>query len=139
MESDHAEADFSHVICVEAGKNFAANACVVEQLLLLLKLHQAEQASRLRVMGIAIAFIAKNGVVGNLQRRFGKAFVHHVRADAWLTRSVDRLEKEGYLKREQCGHDARGAYAVLTRKGQTALAEARPVYWAGVRKYFASS
>ncbi len=56
-----------------------------------------------------------------------------------LTRSVDRLEKEGFLKREQCGHDARGAYAVLTKKGQTALSKARPVYWAGIKKYFADS
>lgn len=55
-----------------------------------------------------------------------------------LTRSVDKLEAEGYLRRERCSHDERGAYAVLTKKGQGALAEARPVYWAGIKKYFAS-
>jgi DNA-binding MarR family transcriptional regulator len=54
-----------------------------------------------------------------------------------LTRSVDRLQKEGYLKREPCGHDARGAYAVLTKKGVAAVTQARPVYWAGIKKYFA--
>ena len=56
-----------------------------------------------------------------------------------LTRSVDKLEAEGYLRRERCRHDERGAYAVLTRKGQDALAEARPVYWAGIKKYFAGN
>jgi DNA-binding MarR family transcriptional regulator len=55
-----------------------------------------------------------------------------------LTRSVDKLEAEGYLKREPCRHDERGAYAVLTKKGARALARARPVYWAGIRKYFAA-
>ena len=56
-----------------------------------------------------------------------------------LTRSVDKLEAEGYLRRERCSHDERGAYGVLTRKGQRALAEARPVYWAGIKKYFAGN
>ena len=56
-----------------------------------------------------------------------------------LTRSVDKLEAEGYLRRERCSHDERGAYGVLTKKGQRALAEARPVYWAGIKKYFAGN
>jgi DNA-binding MarR family transcriptional regulator len=56
-----------------------------------------------------------------------------------LSRSVDRLEDEGYLKRERCGHDERGAYAVLTPKGARALTKARPVYWAGIKKHFAGS
>ena len=56
-----------------------------------------------------------------------------------LTRSVGKLEAEGYLKRERCSHDERGAYAVLTRKGRRALTEARPVYWAGIKKYFAAN
>ena len=56
-----------------------------------------------------------------------------------LTRSVDKLEAEGFLRRERCSHDERGAYGVLTKKGQRALAEARPVYWAGIKKYFAGN
>ena len=56
-----------------------------------------------------------------------------------LTRSVGKLEAHGYLKRERCRHDKRGAYAVLTRKGRRALTEARPVYWAGIKKYFAAN
>ena len=51
---------------------------------------------------------------------------------------MDKLEAEGYLRRERCSHDERGAYAVLTKEGQRALAEARPVYWAGIKTYFAS-
>ena len=54
-----------------------------------------------------------------------------------LTRSVDKLEVGGYLKRKPCRHDERGAYAVLTKKGECALAHARPVYWSGIKKYFA--
>jgi DNA-binding MarR family transcriptional regulator len=54
-----------------------------------------------------------------------------------LTRSVDKLAAGGYLRREPCRHDERGAYAVLTKKGARALARARPVYWAGIEKYFA--
>jgi len=56
-----------------------------------------------------------------------------------LTRSVDKLEAEGYLRRERCRHDERGAYAVLTKKGERALTRARPVYWAGIKKYFAGN
>jgi DNA-binding MarR family transcriptional regulator len=56
-----------------------------------------------------------------------------------LTRSVDKLEAEGYLKRQRCSHDERGAYAVLTKKGLRALTEARPIYWAGIKKYFAAN
>ena len=50
---------------------------------------------------------------------------------------MDKLEAEGYLKREPCRDDERGAYAVLLKKGARALARARPVYWSGIRKYFA--
>jgi DNA-binding MarR family transcriptional regulator len=56
-----------------------------------------------------------------------------------LTRSVDKLEAGGYLKRERCSHDERGAYAVLTKEGHRALTKARPVYWAGIKTYFAST
>ena len=41
------------------------------------------------------------------------------------------------MKREPCRDDERGAYAVLLKKGARALARARPVYWSGIRKYFA--
>lgn len=55
-----------------------------------------------------------------------------------LTRLVDRLEREGYLARCSCAHDARGAFAVLTDAGRQKLEAARATHLAGVRKLFLS-
>ncbi len=49
-----------------------------------------------------------------------------------LSRSVDRLEAAGLLKREGCETDGRVWYAVLTAKGRAALEKAWPVYRAQV-------
>lgn len=49
-----------------------------------------------------------------------------------LTRSVDRLEEAGLLRREGCPEDGRVSYAVLTRKGLSALEKAWPVYRAQI-------
>ncbi len=54
-----------------------------------------------------------------------------------LTRLVDRLEAEGYLARDACESDRRGAYAVLTETGLEALRHAWPVYAQGIARYFA--
>jgi DNA-binding MarR family transcriptional regulator len=54
-----------------------------------------------------------------------------------LTRLVDRLEAEGFLTRDRCGTDRRGAYAVLTEQGMAALRRAWPVYARGISQYFA--
>ena len=53
-----------------------------------------------------------------------------------LTRLVDRLEREGYLVRKSCAHDARGAFAVLTESGREKLEAARVTHLAGVRDLF---
>ncbi len=53
-----------------------------------------------------------------------------------LTRLVDRLEREGFIKREPCENDARGAYAVVTPAGREKLAAARATHLAGVRTLF---
>ena len=42
-----------------------------------------------------------------------------------LTRLVDRLEREGLLKRERCESDARGLFAEITAEGRRLFA-ARP-------------
>jgi DNA-binding MarR family transcriptional regulator len=55
-----------------------------------------------------------------------------------LTRLVDRLEREGYLERCSCAHDARGAFAVLTPAGREKLDAARDTHLAGVRRLFLS-
>ena len=53
-----------------------------------------------------------------------------------MTRLVDRLEKDGLLRRDTCTDDGRGAYAVLTEKGAAALADARTTHLDGVREKF---
>ena len=45
-----------------------------------------------------------------------------------LSRVVDRLEKENYLRREHCPDDGRCLYAVLTETGITAMRKAWPHY-----------
>lgn len=56
-----------------------------------------------------------------------------------LTRLVDRLEREGYLARDQVGGDRRGTYAVITDQGVRALREAWPIYARGIQRYFADA
>ena len=51
---------------------------------------------------------------------------------AGLTRLVDRLEREGLVRREACPSDARGTLAVLTDAGIARLREAWPTHLAGV-------
>ena len=53
-----------------------------------------------------------------------------------LTRLVDRLERDGLLKRESCASDARGAFAKLTPAGREKLASARATHLEGVRSLF---
>ena len=53
-----------------------------------------------------------------------------------LTRLVDRLEAEGFLTRDRSGADRRGAYAVITEMGISALRRAWPVYAHGISEYF---
>lgn len=53
-----------------------------------------------------------------------------------LTRLVDRLEREGYLRREPCADDARGSYAVVTDAGREKLASSRATHLGGVRELF---
>jgi len=55
-----------------------------------------------------------------------------------LTRLVDRLERDGLIERCSCDHDARGAYACLTRVGRERLEEARGTHLAVMREQFFS-
>ena len=55
-----------------------------------------------------------------------------------VTRLVDRLERDGLLRRENCSVDARGCYATLTAEGEALLREARPKHLDGVRRMFLS-
>ncbi len=53
-----------------------------------------------------------------------------------MTRLVDRLERDGLLRRDTCSSDARGCFAVLTERGEEVLAGARATHLAGVRARF---
>ena len=53
-----------------------------------------------------------------------------------ITRLVDRLVRDGYVRREPCADDARGTFAVVTQQGVDRLREATGVHLAGVREAF---
>ena len=55
-----------------------------------------------------------------------------------LTRLVDRLERQGLLRRERCESDARGFFAEITPEGRRAFAIARKTHLDGVRRLFLS-
>ena len=50
-----------------------------------------------------------------------------------LSHAVARLEKTGWVRREGCPTDRRGAFAILTDAGFTALAAAAPAHVESVR------
>ena len=53
-----------------------------------------------------------------------------------LTRLVDRLERDGLLRRERCESDARGLFAEITDEGRRVFAAARATHLDGVRRLF---
>ena len=55
-----------------------------------------------------------------------------------MTRRIDRLEAVGFVRRDECAADRRGAFATLTEAGLTALEETRPRYVRGVAEHFIS-
>jgi DNA-binding MarR family transcriptional regulator len=55
-----------------------------------------------------------------------------------LTRLVDRMEREGLLRRERCEDDARGYNALITAKGRKLFRHARRTHLDGVRERFLS-
>ncbi|GAB3680543.1 MarR family transcriptional regulator [Actinocorallia lasiicapitis] len=52
-----------------------------------------------------------------------------------LTRLVDRLQRDGLVRRESCTSDARGLFAVLTMRGREILAEATSTHHRGIREH----
>ena len=55
-----------------------------------------------------------------------------------LTRLVDRLEKQGYLRRELDPNDRRGFFAIISDSGIEAMRHAWPVYARGIAEQFAA-
>jgi DNA-binding MarR family transcriptional regulator len=54
-----------------------------------------------------------------------------------VTRLVDRMEREGLVRREQCPADRRGYETVITAEGREVLRKAWPVHARGVAEHFA--
>jgi DNA-binding MarR family transcriptional regulator len=55
-----------------------------------------------------------------------------------VSRLVDRLGRDGLVRRERCAEDGRGYWAVLCAAGRDKLDEARPTHLASVRRLFLS-
>jgi DNA-binding MarR family transcriptional regulator len=53
-----------------------------------------------------------------------------------LTRLVDRLEREGLVRRESCPSDLRGFNALITPEGRKLFTAARRTHLSGVRRLF---
>lgn len=54
-----------------------------------------------------------------------------------LTRLVDRIEDAGYVRREACPSDRRGAFAVLTPEGAALLRKAVPHHLESLERHVA--
>jgi DNA-binding MarR family transcriptional regulator len=52
-----------------------------------------------------------------------------------LTHQIDRMEKAGYVERQECSDDRRGFFAVLTDRGMQAIIDAAPDHVASVRAH----
>jgi DNA-binding MarR family transcriptional regulator len=53
-----------------------------------------------------------------------------------LTRLVDRMERDGLLRRKRCEEDQRGWFAEITDEGRALFARARKTHLDGVRERF---
>jgi DNA-binding MarR family transcriptional regulator len=61
---------------------------------------------------------------------------HAVLTPSGLTRLVDKLARDGLVKRSRCDGDARVVYAVLTAAGMARLEAAYPTHLRGVREHY---
>src|SRR5262245_16950792 len=52
-----------------------------------------------------------------------------------LSRLLDRLEKEGLIRREPCKDDARGQWVVITEKGRTMQGRTWKVYARSIQQH----
>ncbi len=68
--------------------------------------------------------------------RMGELYEAVTLSRSGLTRLVDRLEKEGWVKRELCPHDRRSFEAVLTPTGEAERARSWPLYAPAIAEEF---
>ncbi len=69
--------------------------------------------------------------------RMGELFDVVTLSRSGLTRLVDRLERDGYVRREVCPNDRRSFEAILTEDGEAARAKSWPFYAEIVASEFA--
>lgn len=67
--------------------------------------------------------------------RMSELATAHALSPSGMTRVVQRLEKQGWVRRERSTDDGRGANAVLTDAGLARLEEAWPTHLASVRRH----
>jgi len=67
--------------------------------------------------------------------RMSQLAEHTLASRSRLSHQVDRLEKAGFVRREACESDRRGANAVLTDHGWDTLVAAAPTHVGGVRAH----
>ena len=67
--------------------------------------------------------------------RMSQLAEHTLSSRSRLSHQVDRLEKAGFVRREACESDRRGANAVLTHHGWDTLVAAAPTHVDGVRTH----
>lgn len=67
--------------------------------------------------------------------RMSELAQHAVLTPSGLTRLVDKLCREGLVRRAKCASDARVVYAVLTPLGRKRLEQAYPTHLRGVRAH----
>ena len=53
-----------------------------------------------------------------------------------VTRLIDRMEREGLVRREPCPEDRRGYYAILTDQGREMFDRANPIHETGIHEHF---
>ena len=53
-----------------------------------------------------------------------------------VSHHISRMTERGYVTRERCETDQRGAFVVVSRKGHKAIVAAAPGHVAGVRRHF---
>jgi DNA-binding MarR family transcriptional regulator len=54
-----------------------------------------------------------------------------------LTRLIDRMEREGLVRRYPCEDDRRGTWAQMTDDGYTVIKRSAPTHLQGIREHFA--
>ncbi|GLU45999.1 MarR family winged helix-turn-helix transcriptional regulator [Nocardiopsis ansamitocini] len=83
--------------------------------------------------------LVEYGILVHLAEAEGQRLRMRVLADSVivsksrLSHQVARLERDGYVRRENCAEDRRGSWAVLTDEGGAALRQAAPGHVATVR------